>query len=310
MRGEALCQVGAIRIAPNGTKRAKSWAYPRVYAALTAAGIEAAVRRRMESLAPLMLASIEALPATPAMRRSRRTRFFEQASLILPFAGVGIGTWCALRGEGSTRQFGLATLGGSLAMMLTRWQLARLFSEKAQYRIETLDGDFEVRQYAPRVQAETVLNAAPWKQSLNEGFDRLAKYIFGENSRQKKIAMTAPVLVTVGAMDRATRTVAFKMPDCEPFETLPAPNDRQITLRRIPARRVAALRYNGRYGEEIPAQKRQELLTHVRAAGLLPIGEVTFAGYDAPWTLPLLRRNEVQVELSSLPGLPRTNAES
>jgi hypothetical protein len=194
--------------------------------------------------------------------------------------------------------------------MLARWQLARLFSEKARYQIEMLDGDFEVRQYAPRVQAETVLNAAPWKQSLEEGFERLASYIFGGNSQQLKIAMTAPVLVTVGAADRATRSVAFKMPDSLPFETLPAPNDRQITLRRIPARRIAALGYSGRYGREIPAKKRQELLGRVRAAGMLPIGDVVFAGYDAPWTLPWLRRNEVQVELSSLPGIPNGDSGS
>ena len=262
----------------------------------------------MESLAPLMVTAIKALPPTPAMRRSRRTRVFEQTSLILPLAGLGIGAWCALRGEGSTRSVGIATLASSFAAMLTRWQLARLFSEKARYDIESIDGDFEVRHYAPRVQAETVLNAAPWQQSLDEGFNRLANYIFGGNSRKQKLAMTAPVMVTVGIADRATRTVAFKMPDSEPFETLPAPDDRQITLRRIPARRVATLSYSGRYGAEIPAQKRQELLTYVRAAGLLPIGDVTFAGYDAPWTLPWLRHNEVQVELSTMPGIPSADS--
>lgn len=257
----------------------------------------------MESMAPLMVTAIQALPATPAMRRSRRTQLVERASLVLPLVGVGVGAWCALRGDGSTRQVGLTTFGASLAAVVTRWQLARWFSEKANYEVESSDGDFEVRNYAPRVQAETVLNAAPWHQSLNEGFERLAGYISGANARHQKIAMTAPVLVTVGATDRATRTVAFKMPDSEPFETLPAPSDRQITLRRVPARRVAALSYSGRYGREIPAQKRQELLTYVRAANLLPIGEVTFAGYDAPWTLPWLRRNEVQVELSTMPGV-------
>ena len=257
----------------------------------------------MESLAPLMVSAIEALPATPAMRRSRRTQWIERASLLVPWAGAGIGAWCVLRGEGSTRQLGLAMFGGSLAAILTRWQLARWFSEKARYEVESLAGDFEVRHYAPRIHAETVLNAAPWHQSLKEGFERLAQYISGANSRRKKLAMTAPVMVTVGATDRATRTVAFKIPDSEPFETLPAPADRQITLRRIPARRVATLSYHGRYGQEIPSQKRRELLAHVRAAGLLPIGEVTFAGYDAPWTMPWLRRNEVQVELSTMPGL-------
>jgi hypothetical protein len=261
----------------------------------------------MQSLAPLMVTQTEVMPASPAVRRSRRTQLVERASLLLPWAGAGIGAWCALRGDGGTRQIGLAAVGGSLAVLLTRWQLARWFSEQARYDLELLDGDFEVRHYAPRVHAETVLNAAPWHQSLKEGFTRLANYISGQNAGQKKIAMTAPVFVTVGATDRATRTVSFKMPESDPFETLPAPNDRQITLRRIPARRIAALTYHGRYGREIPANKRQELLTRVRAAGLLPIGDVTFAGYDAPWTLPWLRRNEVLVELSTMPGLPHVD---
>jgi len=251
--------------------------------------------------------AMPAVPATPAVRRSRRTQLVERASLLLPWAGVGIGAWCALRADWSARQIGLATFGSSLAFMLTRWQLARWFSEQPHYEIEAMEGNFEVRQYAPRVHAETVLNAAPWQQSLKEGFRRLARYISGENAREQKIAMTAPVLVTVGATDRATRTVAFKMPESERFESLPAPKDRQITLRRIPARRIATLTYHGRYGSEIPAKKRQELLTRVRAAGLLPIGDVTFAGYDAPWTLPWLRRNEVQVELSTMPGLARAS---
>jgi SOUL heme-binding protein len=301
--GEALCQVGAV-LTPNRGRWPDESAQNCALAADAPLAPKLQTQPFMTSLAPFMHAAIRALPPTPAMRRSRRTRFLEQASLILPLAGLGVGAWCALRGDERTRRMGVATLGSSFAAMLTRWQLARLFSEKARYEIEAIDGPFEVRRYAPRVQAETVLNAAPWKQSLDEGFHRLASYIFGDNSRHLKIAMTAPVMVTVGATDRATRTVAFKMPDSEPFETLPEPNDRQITLRRIPARRVAALSYSGRYGQEIPATKRQELLTYVRAAGLLPIGDVTFAGYDAPWTLPLLRHNEVQVELSSMPGIP------
>jgi hypothetical protein len=66
---------------------------------------------------------------------------------------------------------------------------------------------------------------------------------------------------------------------------------------RVPARRVAALGFSGRYGGDIPAHKRNELMFLTRLAGLSPRSEVWFAGYDGPSTLPLLRRNEVLVEL-------------
>jgi hypothetical protein len=217
-----------------------------------------------------------------------------------------VGTWLTLRGERSTRQLGAAALIASLSASLARWQLARCFTETARYRIERSDGDFEVRDYASRVQAETVVNAAPWRRSLEDGFHRLAGYIYGDNEKHHKIAMTAPVAVTLGAVDRSTRTVAFKMPDRYAIETLPEPNDRRITLRRVPARRVAVLTFRGRHGNELPNRQRMQLLTRVRNARLLPIGDVTFAGYDAPWTLPFLRRNEVMVEVSSLPSAPTT----
>jgi hypothetical protein len=252
----------------------------------------------MTSLAPTTAASIEPLLSTPSARQSRRTRIFETASLLVPVAGIGVGAWLALGPK--TRSLGLATLGGSIGAALTRWQLARLVTETLRYRVELSDGDFEIRHYASRVQAETVVNATSWANSLDKGFHRLLSYISGGNEAQQKIAMTAPVTATVGATDRATRTVAFKMPDRYPLEALPEPSDPQIKLRRVPPRRVAALSFRGRYGGDLPAQKRQELLTQVRRAGLFPIGDVIFGGYDAPWTLPLLRRNEVHVEVSSL----------
>ncbi len=240
-------------------------------------------------------------PATSAARHSRRTRWFELATLLAPVAGAGLGGWLAITGDAEGRRLGRALSVGSVGLGLVRWQWGRLFAEQARYLVESRTGNFEVRHYASRVHAETVIEAAPWAQSLNDGFDRLAAYIFGKNDRHSKIAMTSPVTATLGPRDRAIRSVAFKMPDRFALEALPKPDDRRITLRRIPAHRVAALKYSGRYGRELPAQKRQELLAHVRACGLIPIGDVTFAGYDAPSTLPFIRRNEILVEVSSVP---------
>jgi len=253
-----------------------------------------------------VVASSQPFPESPAALQSRRTRAVEQTSLVLPLLGIGAGAWALLRGGRTARSLGAAALVASASASLTRWQLARWFAEKARYRVELKHGDFEVRQYASRIQAETVVNAAPWQRSLDDGFHRLAGYIRGDNQGHQKIAMTTPVSVTLGAVDRSTRTVAFKMPDRYALETLPEPNDRRITLRRAPARRIAVLTFRGRYGKELPNRQRMQLLSRVRNARLLPIGDVTFAGYDAPWTLPFLRRNEVMVEVSSLPSAPTT----
>ena len=60
--------------------------------------------------------------------------------------------------------------------------------------------DFEIRQYASYVVAETVVEGDQGSVG-NEAFSRLAGYIFGNNKGAKKIAMTAPVAqaATVGS---------------------------------------------------------------------------------------------------------------
>jgi hypothetical protein len=113
--------------------------------------------------------------------------------------------------------------------------------------------------------------------------------------RSETIAMTAPVNVTTH--DTRSYTIAFNMPAGRTLASLPAPNDENIRLERRPRRRVAVLRYRGRYDGASVAAKFSDLLARVRAARLGYRGAPEFAGYDPPSTLPFLRRNEVWVEL-------------
>ena len=53
-------------------------------------------------------------------------------------------------------------------------------------------GDAELRAYAPRLAAETVVLGSA-EAARGEGFRRLAGYIFGGNAGGSRIAMTAPV---------------------------------------------------------------------------------------------------------------------
>ncbi|MBX9745519.1 MAG: heme-binding protein, partial [Hyphomonadaceae bacterium] len=54
------------------------------------------------------------------------------------------------------------------------------------------DGPFEIRDYAATVIAETEVSGERGS-AINEGFRRLARFIFGGNELSRSIAMTAPV---------------------------------------------------------------------------------------------------------------------
>jgi hypothetical protein len=262
--------------------------------------------------------SIAGLQHEALSSRARRTRLLGRASLAAPLFAAATGIAFALHPE--RRREGLALLGASLGLGLVRWQLQRLFTEQVPYEVQAKIGVVEIRRYPAQLWAETTVTTPSWSDALSEGFQRLADYIFGENvpttlvgtesARRRslraavggeRLTMTAPVLATLGAASElGDRTIAFVMPADRKLEDLPTPRDMRVTLRSVPARRVAVLGFSGDYKSELPASKRDELLQWVVAAGLTPKGVVHFAGYDPPTTLPALRRNEVSVELEPL----------
>jgi hypothetical protein len=207
----------------------------------------------------------------------------------------------------------LTALGG--AALLVRWQLERLITEEPEYEVERSLNGLEIRHYGPRVIAETLVENQPdWDVARSEGFRRLASYIFGGNQREQGIAMTGPVSVGTGAKKSeriaitapvgtrraaAGYVVSFTMPKQYELESLPAPSDERVLLRQVPGERVAVLRFSGRYRSELIHDKQAELVRRARAAGLETVGEPLFAGYDAPSTLPFLRRVEVWVPIAA-----------
>jgi len=258
------------------------------------------------------------LAEIPSGLSAEKRRLAGQMSLATTGLGLASGLYLSSKSQPELRQIGMLTLGASILGGLARWQFGRVFNWQPVYDVEGRDGRLEVRRYYPEIHAVTVV-AEPWEHSLEEGFRRLAAYISGANARGTTIPMTSPVLSTIAPrstlpasgspglaafmlpipelMAAGPRQVDFVMPGGFTFSDLPIPDDSNVRIVRVPERRIAALRFHGRYGGDIPAHKRNELLSLAKVAGLNPRSEVWFAGYDAPWTLPALRRNEVMVEL-------------
>jgi hypothetical protein len=202
-------------------------------------------------------------------------------------------------------------LVGAFLMFLLAGSQAMAVEEPA-FKTVVKDGNFEVRDYPALVVAE-VTASGEQKEAANKGFRLLAGYIFGGNKRRQSIAMTAPVAQEQGSEKIAMTapvtqtsnagvwTVRFTMPRSYTLDTLPQPNDPKVHLRGLPPTRFAVLRFSGFARPSDVQAKSAELLAAIKTRHLRPLGEVSLAQYNPPWTLWLLRRNEVMIPVEPGP---------
>ena len=178
--------------------------------------------------------------------------------------------------------------------------------EEPKYTVGKKDGNIEIRFYEPFIVAETVVDTSDFDEASNEGFRRLAGFIFGGNKVQRKIAMTSPVTTEQSqkiAMTAPVETeqrgssvrIAFTMPSEFTLETLPVPNDSRVTLRQVPARKLAVIRFSGRWTEENFREHSEELNAWIEKQGLKISGASSVARYDPPFIPFFFRRNEVMI---------------
>ena len=111
--------------------------------------------------------------------------------------------------------------------------------------------------------------------------------------------MTAPV---GQQRDQDKWAVSFMMPASYTMETLPVPSDPGITLRQVPARQLAAVRYSGLWSEKNYLRYRGELEKWIRDNGLTVSGEPVWARYNPPFTLWFKRRNEILIPVLAADG--------
>lgn len=181
--------------------------------------------------------------------------------------------------------------------------------------VARLKSAVEVRSYAPRLAAETTVEAPTEEAGRSAAFRILAGYIFGSNRSRQDIAMTSPVAtsrpgreiamtspVATAAAGGGRHTMRFFLPKAVTAENAPVPNDPRVRIVTVPAQTVAALTFSGLGSRAALDARRSELLSALAGSGWRLDGEPETLFYDPPFTIPFLRRNEVTVRVRPADG--------
>ena len=181
-------------------------------------------------------------------------------------------------------------------------------AQEAGYEVLKDDPPIQIRQYNSLLVVQTEV-VGSYKDASGTAFNRLFKYITGNNKKQQKIAMTAPVIQESQNEEIAMTTpviqeksgqnwrMSFVLPSEYSLATAPLPLDTNVSLKELTGKKVAVIRYSGLLSESAIEYHGNELKKWLAAQSYKSISLPRSAAYDPPWTLPFLRRNEVHIDI-------------
>jgi hypothetical protein len=190
--------------------------------------------------------------------------------------------------------------------------------EEPKYEVRTSQAPFELRHYAPTLIAQTIVEG-DMDAASNKGFRLIADFIFGNNlaadseqaakiamtapvtvePQSSKIAMTAPVTIEPQLGSAQQWRIHFVMPSQYTLATIPKPKNSAVTLHELPSKYFVVHRYSGFNTVARVQEKTDEALAWAKQQSLKVVGTPQLSRYDPPWTLPMLRRNEIMVEVAA-----------
>lgn len=191
-----------------------------------------------------------------------------------------------------------------LVFLLLTFTGGAMAIEEPKFTVESKSEAYEIRKYAATLVAETEIEST-FGEAGNQAFGILADYIFGNNTTEAKIAMTAPVSQQASSQKIAMTApvsqvktnsgylVQFTMPAEFTLESLPKPKDPRVKIVQIPERRVAVYKYSGSWSESRYNEKLSEFKAALEKDKILTVGEPIFSRFNSPYQLWFLRRNEI-----------------
>ena len=180
--------------------------------------------------------------------------------------------------------------------------------EKPDYKVIQSEQNIEIRQYEPMIIAEVEVDGKR-EDAIGDGFRLLADYLFGNNTVQQVISMTAPVqqkenqkiAMTAPVQQQSTGKswrMSFVMPSKYSMDSLPVPYNNRVRLKEILTKKFVVIEFSGTNSNENVTEHENQLMNYIEGNNLKITGSPKYAFYNAPWTLPFMRRNEVMIEIN------------
>ena len=167
--------------------------------------------------------------------------------------------------------------------------------ETPKYDLIKKENGFEIREYQSMIIATTKVQSE-YGNATSTGFRRIANYIFGGNSAEMSIEMTAPVLTNVPDSQNIYE-IQFVMPSEHSMEDLPKPSTDNVTVKKVNLGKTAVLSFGGWATKNRASRYKDKLRDLLSSGGFKTNGKFMVAQYNSPWAIPPFRKNEIIVRI-------------
>lgn len=162
--------------------------------------------------------------------------------------------------------------------------------ESPDYTVKISEDEFEIRKYSDFYIVEYDNDNDP---NITRGFGTLFSYISDNNKQKQKIAMTVPV---IEELSQNKKKMAFVV-SSKFKDSIPEPNDNNLKIKKFSEGKFAVISYSGLSNERKESKMIGILEEWLTTKGYEKKSNFMLAFYNAPFTPPMFRRNEIMVRV-------------
>ena len=161
-------------------------------------------------------------------------------------------------------------------------------NEESKYEVVKTNDIYEIRKYSDRLAVQV------FQTNQNNSFRMLFNYISGNNETNEEIKMTTPVT----QMEKeGSISMQFYLPSKFNKDNVPSPSSSDVEIVNIEEGYYAVIRYSGRASNKNFIKHKEILENELKKDNISIVGPAIKATYNGPFTLPMLRRNEVMFKV-------------